>query len=204
MFPLVHKGGGFGIVRLQRAKSFAILPPAESQRSAMTYIRPRTALQSMLSAVALGARRPVEDRHTAVAAAIGAFAREPGLLDGLDLPCCPDRYVRHLLHADPEGGYAVVALVWRPGQMSPVHAHRTWCAFGVWQGVLTETYYAPGDPPVPQETRLLAPGATGEGPADPRLIHRLANLSCRNAVSIHCYGVGFERFGAEVNLVLGD
>lgn len=169
----------------------------------MTYIRPRTALDLMLSAIALGARRAVEERHGAVAAAIAGFADRPDLLDGHDLPCCPERYVRHLLHADEEGGYAVVALVWRPGQMSPVHAHRTWCAFGVWQGVLTETYYSPGDVPVPQATRLLAPGATGDGPADPRLIHRLANLSCRNAVSIHCYGVGYERFGADVNLILG-
>jgi predicted metal-dependent enzyme (double-stranded beta helix superfamily) len=176
---------------------------SEPSRDAMTYIRPRTALSAMLAAIAEGARRPVEARHEAVAAAIAAHAAQPGLLDGLDLPCCAERYVRHLLHGDAEGGYAVVALVWRPGQMSPVHAHRTWCAFGVWQGVLTETFYAPGDPPVPQATRLLAPGATGQGPADPRLIHRLANLSCRNAVSIHCYGVGYERFGADVNLILG-
>jgi predicted metal-dependent enzyme (double-stranded beta helix superfamily) len=170
----------------------------------MTYIRPRTRLDTMLSEIAAAARRPVEDRHAAVACAIGAFVGAEGLLDGLDLPCCPDRYVRHLLHADAAGGYAVVALVWRPGQMSPVHAHRTWCAFGIHSGVLTETFYAPGDPPVPQATRLLGSGATGQGAADPDLIHRLANLSCRTAVSIHCYGVPFERFGADVNLVLGD
>jgi predicted metal-dependent enzyme (double-stranded beta helix superfamily) len=170
----------------------------------MTYIRPRTRLDTMLAEIAAGARRPVEDRHAAVAAAIGAFVACDGLLDGRDLPCCPDRYVRHLLHADAAGGYAVVALVWRPGQMSPVHAHRTWCAFGVHRGVLTETWYTPGDPPVPQATRLLAPGGTGQGPADPRLVHRLANLSCSTAVSIHCYGAAFERFGADVNLVLGD
>lgn len=176
----------------------------ERSEQVMTHIRPRPALQTMLAAIAEGARRPEQDRPAAVAAAIAAFVQRPELLDGLDLPCCPDRYVRHLLQADPEGGYAVVALVWRPGQMSPVHAHRTWCAFGVQQGVLTETFYAPGEPPVPQATRLLVPGASGHGPADPGQIHRLANLSCRTAISIHCYGVPFERFGADVNLVLGD
>ena len=170
----------------------------------MTHIRPRPALQTMLAAIAEGARQPAPDRPAAVAAAIAAFLPRPGLLDGLELPCCPDRYVRHLLHADAGGGYAVVALVWRPGQMSPVHAHRSWCAFGVQQGVLTETFYEPGEPPVPRATRLLAPGGTGSGPADPGQIHRLANLSCRSAISIHCYGVAFERFGADVNLVLGD
>lgn len=170
----------------------------------MTHIRPRPALPTMLAAIAEGARCPVEERPAAVAAAIGAVLARPDLLEGLDLPCCPDRYMRHLLRADAEAGCAVVALVWRPGQMSPVHAHRTWCAFGVQRGVLSETLYAPGDPPEPRATRLLPPGTTGHGPPDPRQIHRLANLSCRTAVSIHCYGVPFERFGTEVNLVLGD
>ena len=168
----------------------------------MTYLRPRTALETMLAGIAAAARGPAEARPAAVAAAIGAAVGRPDLLAGLDCPCAPDRYVRHLLHADPEGCYAVVALVWRPGQMSPVHAHRTWCAFGVQSGVLTETGYTPGDPPVPAATRLLAPGAVAHGPADPRLIHRLANLACRTATSIHCYGTAFERFGSDVNEVL--
>jgi predicted metal-dependent enzyme (double-stranded beta helix superfamily) len=167
----------------------------------MTYIRPRNAMQTMLAEVATAARAASE-REQAVAAALAATAARPDLLDGWECPCSPERYVRHLLHSDPEGGYAVVALVWRPGQMSPVHAHKTWCAFAVHQGVLTETYYEPGEPPVPCATKLLAPGGSSHGPADPRLIHRLANLSCRTAISIHCYGVGFDRFGSDVNLVL--
>jgi predicted metal-dependent enzyme (double-stranded beta helix superfamily) len=165
----------------------------------MTYIRTRSALETMLAGIARAAREPLEVRDGAVAVAIGELAARPDLLDGRACPCSPERYVRHLLHADPDGGYAVVALVWRPGQMSPVHAHKTWCALAVHQGVLTETYYAPGDPPVPVATKLLAPGASSHGPARPDLIHRLANLSCRTAISIHCYGVGFDRFGADVN-----
>jgi hypothetical protein len=57
---------------------------------------------------------------------------------------------------------------------------------------------------VPTATKLLAPGGASHGPADPRLIHRLANLSCRTAISIHCYGVGFDRFGSDVNLVFAE
>jgi predicted metal-dependent enzyme (double-stranded beta helix superfamily) len=181
--------------------SFGMMAVQRNGFAAMTYIRPRTALQTMLAEIALAAGRPLPDRDGAVAAAIGAFVTRPDLLDGQECPCCPDRYVRHLLHSDQAGGYAVVALVWRPGQMSPVHAHRTWCAFGVHQGVLTESYYTPGEPPQPTATKLLAPGATNHGPADARLIHRLANLGCGNAVSVHCYGVGFDRFGDSVNEV---
>ncbi len=172
----------------------------------MTHIRLRSPLETMLAGIAAAARQAPEERPAAVGAAIQALAAEPTLLAGIDCPCSPDRYVRHLLHADPEGRYAVVALVWRPGQMSPVHGHRTWCAFATHQGVLTETLYAPaeaaGDLPLPQASRLLRPGEGGHGPADPRLIHRIANLSCRTAVSIHCYGVGYDRFGADVNEVL--
>jgi predicted metal-dependent enzyme (double-stranded beta helix superfamily) len=158
----------------------------------------------MLAGIAAAARLDAAARPAAVAAAIGAFAADPALLEGVRCPCCPERYARHLLHADPAGGYAVVALVWRPGQMSPVHAHRTWCGLAVHSGVLTETFYAPGDPPVPSHARLLAPGATSHAAADPGLIHRIANLSCRTAVSIHCYGAAFDRFGQEVNEVLSD
>ena len=168
----------------------------------MTFIRPRTALETMLAEVSLAARQPLAERPGAVAAAIGAMLGRPELLEGRDCPCSPASYVRHLLHSDEAGCYAVVALVWRPGQMSPVHAHRTWCAFGVHQGVLTENHYAPGDPPIPTAAHLRAPGDTAHGPADPGLIHRLANLSCRTAISIHCYGVGFDRFGDGVNEVL--
>jgi predicted metal-dependent enzyme (double-stranded beta helix superfamily) len=167
----------------------------------MTFIRSLPPRDTMLAGIDAAARLPEHDRPGAVAAAIQAFAADPALLEGLDCPCCPDRYVRHLLHSDPAGGYAVVALVWRPGQMSPVHAHRTWCAFAVHQGALTETYYtqADGDLPVPAATKLLMRGEGSHGPADPALIHRLANLSCRTAISIHCYGVAFDRFGQDVN-----
>jgi predicted metal-dependent enzyme (double-stranded beta helix superfamily) len=158
----------------------------------------------MVTAVTRAARLPLENRHEAVAQAIGAFVSRADLLDGRDCPCCPDRYVRHLLHADPAGEFAVVALVWRPGQMSPVHAHRTWCALGVHQGVLTETYYTPAEPPLPVATKLLAPGATSHGAGRPDLIHRLANLSCRTAISVHCYGVAFDDFGRGVNQILAD
>lgn len=167
----------------------------------MTYVRPRNALSSMLAQIASAACRPEAERHTATAEVIGAFAAQPGLLAGQEVRCCPERYARHLLHADPAGGYAVVALVWRPGQMSPVHAHKTWCAFAIHAGILTETLYTPGHPPAPTATRLLHPGMSGHGAARPDLIHRLANLSCATAVSIHCYGAAFDRFGMDVNEV---
>ncbi|MBB3899004.1 cysteine dioxygenase family protein [Roseococcus suduntuyensis] len=162
-----------------------------------------TALDRMLADVAAAARAPLARRHLAVAEALAPHMQDPRLLSGRDCPCNPERYVRHLLHADPAGEYAVVALVWRPGQMSPVHAHRTWCALGVHQGVLSEHYYVPGAPPRLDAVHLRRAGDVSHGPADPDLIHRLANCSAEVAVSIHVYGVPFEDFGDKVNLILG-
>ena len=162
-----------------------------------------TALDAMLGAIAAAAREPLHRRPEAVAAAMAPHLSRPGLLEGRDCPCNPERYMRHLLHADPGGEYAVVALVWRPGQMSPVHAHRSWCALGVHRGVLSEHFYTPGAPPRPRAVHLRAEGATSHGPADPALIHRLANCAAEMAVSIHVYGAAFEDFGHRVNLILG-
>jgi predicted metal-dependent enzyme (double-stranded beta helix superfamily) len=162
-----------------------------------------TRLDRMLHAIAAAAREPLAHRPRAVAEAMAPHLADPALLAGRDCPCCPDRYVRHLLHADRDGEYAVVALVWRPMQMSPIHAHRTWCAFGVHRGVLTEHHYAPGAPPQPLAAHLRRPGETCHGPADPDLIHRLGNCAAEEAVSIHVYGVPYEQFGDQVNLILG-
>jgi len=150
-----------------------------------------------ISDAARMARRDVE-----VARAISPYLGQPNLLAGRDCPCNPDRYSRHLLYNDSEGGYAVVAIVWRPGQMSPVHAHRAWCALGIHRGWLSETFFArQGGVVTPTGCAARAAGATSHAPADPDAIHRLANLGTEEAVSIHVYGVAFDRFGDGVNEV---
>jgi 3-mercaptopropionate dioxygenase len=49
-----------------------------------------------------------------------------------------ERYRCHLLHVEQDGSFSVVAMVWRPGQATPVHDHVTWCVFGVLQGAERE------------------------------------------------------------------
>jgi predicted metal-dependent enzyme (double-stranded beta helix superfamily) len=132
-------------------------------------------------------------------AAIAPLLADPALLDGVALAPGAERYARHLLHADPLGRYVLLALVWRPGQMSPVHAHRVWCAFGVVSGILTEHHFAPGDPPVPAGCRLLGPGERCHATAALHLIHRLGNCGTAPAVSIHAYGAAWDAAGRGVN-----
>lgn len=172
----------------------------------MNHVPTRAALDLMLADIAEAARAPRAARPRAVAEAIGAHVANPTLLAGIPTPCCATNYVRHLLHQDPGGEWAVAALVWRPGQMSPVHAHRAWCAVGVHRGVLAESLYAPmeGGPPEPVSLHLRRPGGLSWSDADPRMIHRLANLGCEAAVSIHAYGLAYDRFCSDLNRVFAS
>jgi len=165
-------------------------------------ISPRP-LARMLADIADAVRTPLEDRDRQVAAAIAPHVCDLSLLRDIACPCNPDRYMRHLLHADVEGGYAVVAIVWRPGQMSPVHGHRTWCGLGIHRGVLTETFFRLDTAAAPQPFACIQrrPGDISHAPADPGTIHRIANLGVEDAVSIHCYGVAYDSFGDGVNHV---
>lgn len=35
-----------------------------------------------------------------------------------------------LMHAEPDGTFSILAIVWRPGQVTRIHDHVTWCVFG--------------------------------------------------------------------------
>src|SRR5262245_36680191 len=39
----------------------------------------------------------------------------------------PADYQSYVLHAEPDGAFSVAAMVWRPGQVTPIHDHVTWC-----------------------------------------------------------------------------
>jgi predicted metal-dependent enzyme (double-stranded beta helix superfamily) len=133
----------------------------------------------------------------------------PGVVAGLlNLPRAEQTYSRHILHADPQGRFTVVALVWEPGQFSPVHAHYTWCAYRVLSGVLSETHYAwdaAAGHAYPFNSMARIAGQSVCGHAGLELIHRLGNASHDDpapAVSLHVYGIDSERVSTHVNRVL--
>jgi predicted metal-dependent enzyme (double-stranded beta helix superfamily) len=159
-------------------------------------------LRAMIDDIADAARAPLAGRERVVAAALARHLHEPGVLDGVSCPCDPARYTRHLLYADPNDEYAVVAIVWRPGQMSPVHGHRAWCALGIAAGLLTETFFElQGDQVRPVTCVARRAGDVSHAPPSREAIHRIANLGTEEAVSIHIYGVSFDSFGDGVNHV---
>ena len=112
----------------------------------------------------------------------------------------PDGYRSHLLYAEPGGTFSIVALVWRPGQMTAIHDHVTWCVFGVIQGEEHEELFE-----LDNERRcLVEAGATTNregdvsGFAPPGDIHRVRNVGNHTAISLHIYGTDVSRIGSSV------
>ena len=111
----------------------------------------------------------------------------------------PDGYTQHVLHVEPGGSFSVVALVWRPGQETPVHDHRSWCVVAVLSGVEEETVYRVEDQAVlvPCTTRCNRVGSVCAC-VPPGDIHRVANVGDRTAVSLHVYGADIARLGSSI------
>ena len=175
--------------------------PAMVGPVAMTGVSP---LSVMLAEIDRAVHADPQPRPERIARVLAAHLAEADLLKGVVCPCDPARYTRHLLG---EGdGYCVLAIAWRPGQMSPVHAHKAWCAFGVHRGWLVESFFGanPDGTARPTGCQPRGVGATSHAAADESATHRLANVGVADALSIHVYGAPFDRLGADVNLVLAD
>lgn len=143
----------------------------------------------------------------AAQAAVGEHIGNPELLDGMRYVMRCSGYSRVLLHADPEGRFSVLGLVWPPGCITPIHAHLAWCALGVHNGTLVEeTFSAWQDgetsPGALVSSRALVPGDTCCDASEGRFVHRLSNRSQGFAMSLHVYGVPSERIGDAVNRIL--
>lgn len=113
----------------------------------------------------------------------------------------PLGYQCHLLHAEPDGSFSVLALVWRPGQATPVHDHVTWCVIGVIQGSEHEERFALQDGWLVQTG--TADSGVGEvtGLVPPGDIHRVRNTGGEVAISVHIYGTDISRLGSSVRRI---
>jgi predicted metal-dependent enzyme (double-stranded beta helix superfamily) len=137
------------------------------------------------------------DPHACVAfvqRTLPALLRTPhGLAPEYTVPATAS-YARHLVYRHPQGQYTVVAMVWRPGQGTPIHDHGgVWCVEGVYQGQMQVTQYnvTPIDTrhatavPVQHITANL--GNVG-ALIPPYEYHVMANTSPEMAITLHVYG----------------
>src|SRR5262245_23882756 len=144
-----------------------------------------------------------EDWRTTVRLVSDALERHlpsPDILTAEQQVGDPEGYRSHLLHSEPDGRFSIVALVWRPGQVTPIHDPVTWCVFGVVQGVEHEELFR-----LDEEGECLvevgsstndAGDVTGFAP--PGDIHRVRNVGYSTAISIHVYGTDVSRVGSSV------
>lgn len=110
----------------------------------------------------------------------------------------PSGYTRNLVFSAPEAGLSLYAIVWLPGQWTPVHDHGSWGVVGVVEGVLEERSYVRlsadrgadhGIELARGGTVLLPRGAVTSFVPNPDHIHVTGVPAERaRAVSLHLYG----------------
>ena len=113
----------------------------------------------------------------------------------------PAGYQTHLVHAEPDGSFSIAAMVWLPGQQTPVHDHVSWCVTGVLQGAEDEEIFALGTAFLAEITRRRNPAGTVTGFAPPGDIHRVRNAGDGIAVSMHVYGADLPTLGSSIRRV---
>jgi predicted metal-dependent enzyme (double-stranded beta helix superfamily) len=104
-------------------------------------------------------------------------------------------YRSHTLHVEPDGSFSIVALVWRPGQLTRIHDHMTWCVFAVIQGVEHEELFDADLNPIGRSDNQVGDVSGFAPPGD---IHRVHNTGHTTAISIHIYGIDVTRAGTSV------
>ena len=110
----------------------------------------------------------------------------------------PKGYARNAIHLPADGRLSLYALVWSPGQWTPVHDHGSWGVVGVARGVLEErSFLSPAgairrDDGIRLERGgvvLLGPGSVSTFVPNPDHIHMTGVPPEREtAVSLHLYG----------------
>jgi predicted metal-dependent enzyme (double-stranded beta helix superfamily) len=125
------------------------------------------------------------------------FKAGTDFLDARFLVPNPERYARRLVHRDPEGRYTVIAMVWNPGQGTPLHDHAgIWCVECVYKGNIQVTSYSchGGDPErdlVRFEKEAVIQAGVGQAGAliPPFEYHILENADpAQPSITLHVYG----------------
>jgi predicted metal-dependent enzyme (double-stranded beta helix superfamily) len=159
-------------------------------------------LQDLMAAVraVVGRRAAWGETAELVATELERHLPTPDILTPEQRAGDPETYRSHVLHSEPDGSFSIVALVWRPGQVTPIHDHVTWCVFGVIEGVEYEELFTLDESRGCLVEAGTSVNGTGEvsGFAPPGDIHRVRNMGDRTAISLHIYGTDVERIGSSV------
>ena len=103
------------------------------------------------------------DRVTAIAPLMQNLAADAdNFLSGEHFRSEPEHYARNAIYIAPSGNLSLFALVWLPGQWTPVHDHGSWGVVGIVRGVLEERSYmsASGEITADSDIRLKRGGVS--------------------------------------------
>jgi 3-mercaptopropionate dioxygenase len=162
-----------------------------------THTRPAVQLTGLLQGVrtAVAAQASWSDTAQLVAEQLRRHLPGPEVLTPEQRLGSPDDYCSHILHVEPDGSFSVIAVVWRPGQITRIHDHLTWCVFGVIQGVEHEEIFDAELNPLGRSDNHVGEVSGFAPPGD---IHRVHNTTDATAISIHVYGTDVTRTGSSV------
>ena len=145
------------------------------------------------------------DRVTAIAPLMQQLAAEADdFLAEEHFRSEPDHYTRNAIHIAPSGNLSLFALVWLPGQWTPVHDHGSWGVVGLVRGVLEERSYMSASGEITSDSGirlnrggviLLNPGSVSSFVPNPDHIHMTGVPEDREiCISLHLYGRNMNAF----------
>jgi predicted metal-dependent enzyme (double-stranded beta helix superfamily) len=111
----------------------------------------------------------------------------------------PDCYARRFIHRNESLGYEVLAMIWGPGQGTPIHDHAgVWCVEAVYQGEIKVVRYDLIEergglfrltPQAPIHAHLGMSGSL----IPPSEYHTIKNLlQNETSITLHVYGLGMD------------
>ena len=162
-----------------------------------TQTRPVIELSELLDGIrtAVAARAGGTVTAQLVAEQLRRHLPSPAVLTAEERLGSPEGYRSHTLHVEPDGSFSIVALVWRPGQVTRIHDHLTWCVFGVIQGVEHEELFDADLNLIGRSDNHIGDVSGFAPPGD---IHRVHNTASTTSISIHVYGTDVTRTGSSV------
>ena len=160
-----------------------------------TQTRPATGLTELIAGTRAAVAVDADWSETAqlVAEQLRRHLPGPDVLTAEQRLGSPETYQGHTLHVEPDGSFSIVALVWRPGQITRIHDHVTWCVFGVIQGIEHEELFDADLNPLGSSDNHVGDVSGFAPPGD---IHRVHNTADTTAISVHIYGTDVTRIGS--------
>jgi predicted metal-dependent enzyme (double-stranded beta helix superfamily) len=146
----------------------------------------------------------------AAKASLRSYLREAALLAPEHRLGHAEHYQRHLLYADPNHRFSVLAIVWQPGQFSAIHGHTAWGAMGVYEGHPFSETFDTGitETPVmnlaPQNKLRLKPGDLATVQPGINDTHRIGNDGSAPCITIHVYGRDLLASPSAINIIFNS